>query len=249
MAEQVTRTEGGDENYFISMTDLMVGLLLIFIVLLMFFALQFKETIHKQETIRDAQAGILNDIQKTLEEAGVTVLLDVNQGLIRLPESVLFESGQATLNERGRHAIEVLAGSLEQALPCYTKGVRSRREACPGDNAMVDAILIEGHTDDVPVSSGRRWRDNLELSTFRATNAYRALLEVSEENGDSRLLDFKNAAGVPVLSVSGYGQHRPIADERAPNRRIDLRLLMAPARTTAQGFLNEGFTAEREAAD
>lgn len=249
MAEHVTGTEGGNENYFISMTDLMVGLLLIFIVLLMFFALQFKETINEQETIRDARAGILSNVQKMMEEAGVTVLLDVEQGLVRLPESVLFESGQATLNERGRHAIEVLAARLQQALPCYTKGP-ARREACPEDSPMVDAILIEGHTDDVPVRFGRRWRDNLELSTFRATNTYRALLEASEENGNASLLDFKNAADVPVLSVSGYGEHRPISDEeKAPNRRIDLRFLMAPAEATAQAFLDEDFLVGQEASD
>ena len=249
MVEQITQTESGGENYFISMTDLMVGLLLIFIILLMFFALQFKETIHEQDTISEARESILNDVQKTLKEAGVTVRLEVNQGLIRLPESVLFESGQAALNDRGRRAIEVLAASLEQILPCYTKGVRSRRESCPGGNALVDAILIEGHTDDVPVKSGRRWQDNLELSTFRATNTYRALLEASTGNGDSSLLDFQNAAGVPVLSVSGYGQHRPVAEEKAPNRRIDLRLLMAPARATAQDFLNEGSSFQKDSAE
>ena len=237
MAEEITRTDGGDENYFISMTDLMVGLLLIFIVLLMYFALQFKETIDEQEIIRDARTGILRDMKEMLEEDGVPVLLDTDQGLMRLRESVLFGSGQATLNERGLRAIKVLAEGLERVLPCYTMGDHSRHEDCPGDRPQVDAILIEGHTDDVPVRFGQRWRDNLELSTFRATNTYRALLEASEENGGSSLLDFKNADGVPVLSVSGYGQYRPIDDdEKAPNRRIDLRLLMAPSRDVTEEF-------------
>ena len=249
MEEQITGSHGGDENYFVSMTDLMVGLLLIFIIMLMFFALQFKETIHERETIEDAKGRILNDLQRLLEEAGVTVLLDLDQGILRLPESVLFESGQAALNDRGRHAIRVLAHSLEQVLPCYTTGVRSRRDGCPGSNAMVDAILIEGHTDNVPVRFGRRWRDNLELSTIRATNTYRALLEAATEDGYLTLLDFRNAAGVPVLSVSGYGQYRPIAEERAPNRRIDLRVLMAATRSGAQEVFTADFAGEQRAGE
>jgi hypothetical protein len=36
-----------DESYFISMTDLMVGLLFIFIIMLMVFALQYREAERK----------------------------------------------------------------------------------------------------------------------------------------------------------------------------------------------------------
>lgn len=234
MAEPVTSSQGGEDNYFVSMTDLMVGLLLIFIIMLMFFALQFKETIHEQEAIDNARSDILTEMKRLLEEDGVTVLLDLDQGVLRLPESVLFESGEAEFNSYGDSAIRALARSLERVLPCYTKGIRSTRMGCEGEPVLVDAVLIEGHTDDDPVrKSSRPWRDNLELSTRRATNTYRALLAAASGGGQN-LLDFKNSIDVPVLSVSGYGEHRPIdKEEKAPNRRIDLRVLMEAAGSRA----------------
>jgi chemotaxis protein MotB len=73
-------------------------------------------------------------------------------------------------------------------------------------------IRVEGHTDNVPISSGR-FRNNFELSTARAVNVIMALID--------------NGALPPHLfSASGYGEYRPVAsndstDGRAKNRRVD----------------------------
>ena len=42
--EEAQEIVAEEENYFVSMTDLMVGLVFVFIILLMYFALQFQET-------------------------------------------------------------------------------------------------------------------------------------------------------------------------------------------------------------
>ena len=231
-----------DENYFVSMTDLMVGLLLIFIIMLMFFALQFKETIHQAEFANDARAKILEDIQKMLKEQGVQVSIDRDQGILRLPESVLFESGHAELNQAGQFAIAALAKSLTHVLPCYTHSESYPEANCSDGSAMIDAVMIEGHTDTDPVSSGRPFRDNLDLSAARATNTFRALLSASgsdQSSGRPLLLSFRNQSDVPVLSVSGYGEHRPISEMKDPNRRIDLRILMATSRSVTQQEIEE----------
>jgi hypothetical protein len=36
---------------------------------------------------------------------------------------------------------------LDQVLPCYTKGSRSRTDNCPKTKAKIEAIFIEGHAD------------------------------------------------------------------------------------------------------
>jgi hypothetical protein len=41
-----------DENYFVSMTDMMVGMLFLFIIMLMMFALNFKKSDDASERIR-----------------------------------------------------------------------------------------------------------------------------------------------------------------------------------------------------
>lgn len=76
-------------------------------------------------------------------------------------------------------------------------------------------ITVEGHTDDKAVLS-RAFRSNWELSTARATEVLKRLVEVHGID--------------PVrLSAAGYGQYRPVAtnatpEGRALNRRIDVVL-------------------------
>ena len=44
-----------EESYFVSMTDMMVGLLFIFILILMYFALQYQKSTEKLENAEDAR--------------------------------------------------------------------------------------------------------------------------------------------------------------------------------------------------
>ena len=85
-------------------------------------------------------------------------------------------------------------------------------------------IRIEGHTDNVPITGAlkEKFASNWELSTARATAVVRFL---------------QDEDGIPAerLIASGYGEHRPIADNATPegreqNRRIDVALV---ARETA----------------
>lgn len=91
---------------------------------------------------------------------------------------------------------------------------------------LLETLLIEGHTDDVPVAAGNRFRDNLELASMRAATVHRMI--VACEPGLEGLM---NTAEYPILSTSGYGYTRPVTrdPERADdNRRIDLRFLLEP---------------------
>jgi flagellar motor protein MotB len=89
------------------------------------------------------------------------------------------------------------------------------------------SVLVRRPVDHPP-------RDNLDLSALRATTTYRELLRVKPE-----LTHFQSPNSTPVLSVSGYGQDRPLprkADEsdeeyKKRNRRIDLRIIMAAPRS------------------
>jgi chemotaxis protein MotB len=79
-------------------------------------------------------------------------------------------------------------------------------------------LRIEGHTDDVPIST-REFRSNWELSTARAATVIRFLIERVEF--DPRR-----------LSAAGYGEFHPrVANDspenRARNRRVDIVILEA----------------------
>lgn len=95
-----------------------------------------------------------------------------------------------------------------------------------GQRWRLETLLIEGHTDNVPIAAGGRIRDNLELSSMRAATVYR-MIRLCEP----RVERLQNADRYQVLSTSGYGYTRPATSDESrlnENRRIDLRFLMEP---------------------
>jgi len=90
------------------------------------------------------------------------------------------------------------------------------------NNATIQALMIEGHTDDIPFTG----RDNLWLSAQRALSVYRLMVKK-----EPILKKYYNIEGEPVISFSGYGEDRPVATNDTPagrsaNRRTDIRLIM-----------------------
>ena len=56
-----------EESYFVSMTDMMVGLLFLFIIMLMNFAFRLQETTEDLTSANEVRSEILQDIQKPEE--------------------------------------------------------------------------------------------------------------------------------------------------------------------------------------
>lgn len=79
-------------------------------------------------------------------------------------------------------------------------------------------ISFEGHTDTIPIRSPA-FQSNWELSTARATSLARFFMD-------------RHGLSPEKISVTGYGEYRPVADNsteegRKQNRRVDLVLLGA----------------------
>lgn len=130
------------------------------------------------------------------EGQGLTVTKKNGKVYVSLDEQLLFGSGSITVDAKGASALKKLAGVLEQ-------------------NKDIN-ITIEGHTDDVPVSSGSQLVDNWDLSVRRATSIIRILLDNSTINPQR-------------LTASGRGEHLPISAEktasaRQKNRRTEIIL-------------------------
>lgn len=114
---------------------------------------------------------------------------------------VLFDSGSAELGEAG----QVQLGRLAKTL------LELAAKMPPEINWI---LRVDGHTDVVPVRSGR-WSSNWELSTARAISVVNFLIQM----------------GVPPerLAATGFGEFQPLEPGNGPaslalNRRIELKL-------------------------
>jgi chemotaxis protein MotB len=244
------RSRGVTENgYFASITDLMIGLLFLFILMLMAFAVSYREAQARQESsarskeheaaqlkaintlLTDSdfrRAVLLRDIRSELNRRNLPIQIDEKHGVVRLPEGLLFDSGSADFGPEGSASIEKIGAVLLRELGC--RRGPGKKGGCRSPRAGLDSVFIEGHTDNVPISNAA-FSDNWDLSLARAKTTYQALVARYPGLGELR-----NERAEPLFGLSGYGETRPIASDetdagRARNRRIDIRFVMALPRS------------------
>lgn len=149
---------------------------------------------------KDAKMSSLkNAISKALtnfEGKGLTVEQRDGKVYVSMENKLLFDSGSWAVNTEGRKAVQQLGEVLAQNLDI--------------------AVLIEGHTDNVPYGGSGALKDNWDLSTKRAT----AIVQILTAN---KGIDPQN------LTAAGKGEFAPIASNenaigKAKNRRIEVIL-------------------------
>lgn len=268
-----------EESFFVSMTDIMVGLLFIFIMIIMYFALQAKmdsQEIKKlqnenrvllgiigentgkdysdltayQSQITVQRGNILNWIRDHLKISGIQgVEIIEEQGVIRLPEGILFDSGafQFDTGSKAEGTARAIARAMRAVLPCSVltsegRPYKSRKECSRAtyhnkSAAFIQSIYVEGHTDSIQIRGSLRGdpqlTTNLKLSARRATNTFETMTdeEANLISFHGPVLDESALRFEPVLASAAYGEWRPIASNesevgRRANRRIDLRINM-----------------------
>lgn len=153
---------------------------------------------YEEMTIKESEK-MAEEIQKELDKTEYKdqVELDFNAEYVQLNLSgaILFDSGKADLVSGAKPIVDRIAHILER----YDKNI----------------IEVEGHTDNVPISSAR-FENNEVLSMYRA-------LAVTERIRDNTKLKPK------YIKFSGRGDHVPVADNktaegRARNRRVEIKI-------------------------
>lgn len=155
--------------------------------------------------LKDAISRALTDF----EGKGLTVEQRNGKVYVSMENKLLFDSGSWAVGTQGRRAVQQLGTVL-------------------GQNPDI-AVLIEGHTDNVPYQGNGQLSGNWDLSTKRAT----AIVNILRENPD---INPEN------LTAAGRGEYAPIAtndtpEGRAKNRRIEV--ILTPKLDELTKLLNE----------
>ncbi len=218
-----------DNPYWMSFSDIMSGLLAIFILAstaMMLQLMEMKEELRKKqdrfetEIIELKQAEqvrrtILNEAVEALRQRGIRVEISQNNTVMSIPNDLL---GFGTASYQISAAYQARAREIGEVL----------NEVIARDNRthFLDTIFVEGHTDNRPLN-GFMGKGNWGLSTFRAISLWQFWEDTLPlQMKLSRLI---NADGLPLFSVSGYAETRPAVKKQLTegdfqrNRRIDIR--------------------------
>lgn len=138
---------------------------------------------------------VYNYIEKEDLEAEVTLRADHRGVIIDIKDNILFDSGEADLKAGSKNILDKITMLM---------------------NEFDNEIIVEGHTDNVPMNS-YKFPTNWELSVTRATTVIRYFIR--ERNIDPGR-----------LSAAGYGEYNPIvpnnnSNNRALNRRVNILIV------------------------
>jgi chemotaxis protein MotB len=156
---------------------------------------QKKEEIEK---VDETYKALIDEMKKEIEEGNIEITNLRGELSVNVLDKILFDSGKTVIKPEGLAVLTRVGDIL--------KDVKDKR------------IVVEGHTDDVPISPAlkSRFPTNWELSTARAVVVVRYLQE-------------KVGIDPSLLWASGLSEYHPVADNateegKARNRRIEIIL-------------------------
>ena len=88
------------ESYYVSMTDMMVGVIFIFIIMLSYFAFEFRSTTAKLTAARHPETAALLQTAANLQPKTADIEIDYKAQVVCLPETALSETGAGAAGER-----------------------------------------------------------------------------------------------------------------------------------------------------
>jgi len=156
---------------------------------------EMRAMLRKQDSLTQALNAVIKKALLGFKSDEITIEMKEGKVYVSMTDKLLFRSGSAEVEDKGKDAIKTLADILNK-------------------NQDV-SITIEGHTDNVPIKTAM-FKDNWDLSVARATNIVRLLDETYKVNA-KRLTSAGRGEYVPKAS-------NETAEGRAKNRRTEIIL-------------------------
>ncbi|MDP1801404.1 MAG: OmpA family protein [Bacteroidota bacterium] len=157
---------------------------------------ELEEILKKKDQAAADLKKKLSDALIGFEGKGLTITQKNGKVYVSMDESLLFASGKTNVEAKGVEALKSVAKVLEQ-------------------NPDIN-VLVEGHTDDVPMKGAGEIKDNWDLSVMRATSVTKIMLSAAKIESQR-------------ITAAGRGEFFPLdngktAEARKKNRRTEIIL-------------------------
>lgn len=222
-----------ETSFWISISDLMAGVLIIFILLFIFKMLDYQGEIEKQKVVTNELNELQEELRQTkekvielsstrlkiiallkdeFEKENIDIVIDENTGAIKLKEGILFDTSQSNIKPAGKEF-------LQKFMPVYFRILLDNEEI----RKELGEIIIEGHTDDIS-----SYIYNLKLSQDRSFNVVKFLMSDEFEYKNKKLL-------IKYLTANGKSFSNLIYKEgevdRDSSRRVEFKFKLKEEET------------------
>ncbi len=205
----------GDDNVFwVTMSDLLLGLVVVFLVLFVFAITGYTQArVSEQQKRYEVTEKIVEELQKN----NIKVEADKFSGKIKISDLELFELNSWELSSKGKKY-------MAKFVPVYINSIM--KDPKVRDN--ITQIIIEGHTDSQTFAGAKseeeKYYKNMELSLKRANSVAKYIVFSDFEGKKAYQKDlFK------IISVQGKGPSNPVIvngkEDYAKSRRVELQVM------------------------
>ena len=198
--------------FWITMTDLMTGLVLVFVVLFFYTYVTSHLELIKQKLAKENATKLIED---SLKAQNIEATVDSVTGIVKIADMELFELGSYNLSDKGKKYLDKFA-------PVYFNSLFSNDYL----NKNIEKIIIEGHTDSQMFkgrySEDEQYMKNMELSLNRAYTVanYMTNTPYNKTNGNKLR---------KMILVQGASFSSPIMtdgkEDFAKSRRVELKIV------------------------
>jgi len=206
-----SKNESEENIFWITMSDLLLGLAIVFITLFVIAMTGFSQQALQQ---KKTQMEISNKISSELKKEGIVADIDKMTGDLKIADVELFELGSYVLSSKGKNLLDKLA-------PIYIDSIFADKELAE----KIQYIIVQGHTDSQMFagvnSKDEQFLRNMDLSLKRANAVAEYMFKTKYDKA-------YNDKFRKILVVEGKSYNEPVlvngVEDFDKSRRVELKL-------------------------
>lgn len=225
ITKKFKKADSEDENnvFWVTMTDLLLGLTMVFITLFVLAMTGFTQVkLRQQETQRE----VAKKLNTELKVQKINASIDKMTGQVKISDLELFELNSYTLSARGKIF-------LDKFIPIYVNTIFSDKKL----SDRINNVVIQGHTDSQTyagiASKETQFAKNMDLSLRRANAVAEYIFKTAYNKKYTDKL-------TKSIVVEGKSYTDPVLvngkEDYNKSRRVELKLIVKD--TDFQDFLS-----------